>query len=288
MRNARAWIKGLAVFVGLTLALSGCLKLDMALTISPGDTVDGEMVFAVNKDLLELTGQSVDDLLDGTSVPDDIEGATQEPYEDDRFVGTRVRFEDVALSDLQEGSDADSISIERVGDTYEVTGVMDLTSDDADLVGNPFEDQIGDAFDTAELRVAITFPGEVLETNGQVDGTTVTWVPVFGERTDLMAVASASGEGADQAGDGEEGTQAAGSSSDGDGNTALYVILGLVILGLVAGIFLLMRRGGGDTTLAGVSDGEPGVATEIPAIPDAPVAPAVPPAPRDPDDVPGD
>ena len=71
-------------------------------------------------------------------------------------------------------------------DTYEVTGVMDLTSDDADLVGNPFEDQIGDAFDTAELRVAITFPGEVLETNGQVDGTTVTWVPVSTSRGESM------------------------------------------------------------------------------------------------------
>lgn len=252
-RNARAWIKGLAVFVGLTLALSGCLKLDMALTIAP----------------------------------DDIEGATQEPYEDDRFVGTLVRFEDVALNDLQEGSDTDSISIERVGDTSEVTGVMDLTSDDADLEGNPFEDQIGDAFDTAELRVAITFPGEVLETNGQVDGATVTWVPVFGERTDLMAVASASGEGSDPPGDGEEGAQAAGSSSNVDGNTALYVILGLVIVALVAGIFLLMRRGGGDTTPAGAPDGEPSVATEIPAIPDAPVAPPVPPAPGDHGDAPG-
>lgn len=287
MRIARTWIKGLAVFGGLALVLSGCLKLDMALTISPDDTVDGEMVFAVNKELLELTGQSVDDLLDGTSVPDDVEGVTQEPYEDDRFVGTRVRFEDVALSDLQEGSDTDSISIERVGDTYEVSGVMDLTSDDAELEGNPFEDQIGDAFDTAELRVAITFPGEVLETNGQVDGTTVTWVPVFGERTDLMAVASASGEGSDQPGDDGEGTQAAGSSSNGDGNTTLYVILGLVIVGLVAGVFMLMRRGGGDGAVAGVPGGEPSGEKTVPPVPDAPSVPPAPPAPGEPGDAPG-
>ena len=93
MRTARAWIRSATVVAGLTLLLAGCLKLDLALTLSPDDTVDGEMVFAVNKELLELTGQSVDDLLGDAAVPDDVPGATQEPYEDDRFVGTRVLFQ---------------------------------------------------------------------------------------------------------------------------------------------------------------------------------------------------
>jgi hypothetical protein len=133
-----------------------------------------------------------------------------------------VVFEDVALEDMQEGSDPDALSIERTGDTYEVSGVMDLTADDAELEGNPFEDQLTEAFDTAELRIAITFPGEVLETNGQVDGTTVTWEPVFGERTELQAVASASGDGAegnegDEGDQGDQGTEAAG-GSEGDGS----------------------------------------------------------------------
>ena len=97
MRTARAWIRSLVTLTGLTLLLAGCLKLDMAITISPDDTVDGELVFAVNKELLELSGQTVDDLLGQTDVPSDVEGATQEPYEDDRFVGTRVRLS-VALT----------------------------------------------------------------------------------------------------------------------------------------------------------------------------------------------
>ena len=128
----------------------------------------------------------------------------------------------------------------RTGDTYEVDGVMDLSTEDADLQGNPFEEQITEAFDTAQLRIAITFPGEVLETNGQVEGTTVTWEPVFGERNVLTAVASASGEGAsDTAG----GTDAAGASGeDSGGNTLLYVIIGLVIVGVVVGLVLMMRR----------------------------------------------
>jgi hypothetical protein len=233
-------------FTGLTLLLAGCLKLDMAITLSPDDTVDGEIVFAVNKELLELTGRNIDDMLGDTAVPDDVEGATTEPYEDDRFAGTRVVFEDVALEDMQERSDPDSLSIERVGDTYEVSGVMDLGTEDAELEGNPFEEQITEAFDTAELRIAITFPGEVLETNGRVDGTTVTWQPVFGERTEITAVASASvgGSGAGDQG-AEEGVEAAGSSESSGGNAGLYVILGLIaVAAVVAGGVLMMRRRG--------------------------------------------
>ncbi|HWC69763.1 MAG TPA: hypothetical protein VG993_01240 [Actinomycetota bacterium] len=297
MPTARAWIRGLATFAGLTLLLAGCLKLDMAITLSPEDTVDGEMVFAVNKELLELTGQNLDDLLGDTSLPEDVEGATTEPYEDERFVGTRVTFEGVALADMQESSDPDALTIERVGDTFEVGGVMDLATQDAEIEGNPFEAQIKEAFDTAELRIAITFPGEVLETNGRVDGTTVTWEPVFGERTEIMAVASASSEGGEGSGEGtEDGTEAAGGSSEGSssGNTLLYVILGLIAIAVVVGIFVMMRRRGAVSTPAGSpfpSDQDavtapvsPASAPEPPAVP--PDAPGVPPAPAPPVDPP--
>lgn len=301
MRTVRASIRSAALSAGLILLLAGCLKLDMALTISPDDTVDGEMVFAVNKELLELTGQNVDDLLGDTAVPDDVPGATQEPYEDDRFVGTRVLFEDVALQDMQEGSGPDALSIERTGDTYEVNGVMDLTTDSAELQGNPFEDQISEAFDTAELRIAITFPGEVLETNGQVDGTTVTWEPVFGERTELRAVASASGDaaGGDEGGEGASEEQAGATEEAGSvGNAWLYAILGLVIVGAVVGLFVMRRRRGAD---AGPAPGAPEDVvtaplpsaaphpTGTPAPPATPAPPPPPPGPaRSSSDGPGD
>jgi len=276
MPPARTWIRSAATFTGSILLLAGCLKLDMAITLSPDDMVDGEIVFAVNKELLELTGQNIDDMLGDTAVPDDVEGATTEPYEDDRFVGTRVVFEDVALEDMQENSAPDSLSIERVGDTYEVNGVMDLGTEDAELEGNPFQDQITEAFDTAELRIAITFPGEVLETNGRVDGTTVTWEPVFGERAEFTAVASASGDGSEG---GEAGTEAAGSSGSSSGSNALlYSILGLVAVAVVVGVFLMMRRRD-----RAAPDG-----TTVPADRDAGPPPDVPPAPAPPTAPPGD
>jgi hypothetical protein len=297
MRIARPWLRGLATMAGLTLLLAGCLKLDMAITLSSDDTVDGEMVFAVNKELLELTGQDVDDLLGDTAVPDDVEGATAEPYEDDRFAGTRVTFDDVALEEVQEGSDPDSLSIERVGDTFEVSGVMDFGTEDPELEGNPFEEQIAEAFDSAEIRIAVTFPGEVLETNGRVDGTTVTWEPAFGERTEIMAVASASGDGA-----GDAGTEAAGSSGESSsGSPWLYVILGLIVIGVVAGVFLMMRRRDGGTPAPGepVPAGQDATTLPVPSSSapetsptgEAPPAPEVPPTPVPPVDTtdpPGD
>lgn len=273
-------LRSLAIIAGLTLLLAGCLKLDMAITISPDDTVDGQMVFAVNKQLLELTGQDVDDVLGDTTVPSDVEGATQEPYEDEDFVGTQVTFEDVALSDLSEGSDPDSLTIVRTGDTYEVDGVMDLSTEDADLQGNPFEDQITEAFDTAELRIAITFPGEVLETNGQVDGTTVTWEPVFGERNVLSAVASASGDGES---DRDNGADAAGASDeDSGGNALLYVVVGLVIIGVLLGVFVTMRRrssGAPPAAAAGEAAPTMPVSSPEPEPPSAPMSPPTPPPP---------
>ena len=101
------------------------------------------------------------------------------------------------------------------------------------LQGNPFEDQITEAFDTAELRIAITFPGEVLETNGQVEGTTVTWEPVFGERNVLSAVASASGDACER--QRRRHRRGRGLRRGSGGNTLLYVIVGLVIVGVVVG-----------------------------------------------------
>lgn len=266
-RTAR--IRRAGALVGLALLLTGCLKLDMALTVSSDDTVDGDLVFAVNKEIVELTGQSVDDLVGDATVPEDVEGATQEPYEDDRFVGTRVTFDDVALADLQERADPDALSIERRGDTFVVSGVMDLSADDGDIEGNPFEDQIADAFDTAELRIAITFPGEVLETNGRVDGTTVTWEPAFGERTELTAVASAVAGGG---GDADSGAEAAGETGSSSwGNALLYGIVGLVVAGMIVALILMARR----RTVAapsppGPPDAEPGDPGAPPPIPPAP------------------
>jgi hypothetical protein len=271
MRTARAWGRSLATVAALSMALAGCLKLDMALTVSPDDTVDGQLVFAVNKDLLELTGQSIDDLLGDATVPSDVEGATQEPYEDDTFVGTRVTFDSVPLERIQEGSDPDSLSIERVGDRFEVSGVLDLGTQEADLQGNPFEDQITEAFDTAELKIAVTFPGEIIETNGRVDGTTVTWEPSIGERTELTAVASANGDGAEATGGDDGGAEAAAAGETSGSAAWLWGLIALVVVAALIGLFVVLRRRGKSGPIPAVGDAG---ATPIPPAPVPPASPA--------------
>ena len=47
----------------------------------------------------------------------------------------------------------------------------------------------------AEIRIKMTFPGEVTETNGTKDGSSVTWEPKLGQTADLTATAKDSGGG---------------------------------------------------------------------------------------------
>ena len=42
-----------------------------------------------------------------------------------------------------------------------------------------------------DLHITITYPGNIVETNGTVDGQTVTWTPVYGEVNEINAVVDA-------------------------------------------------------------------------------------------------
>lgn len=261
MTRSRSALVRLGAFAALALLLSACIKLDMNLTVNEDDTVDGTIIFALNKQLIELSGQSAEDLLGSEGpIPTDAEGVSTQPYEDDEFQGQEVTLDSVALSQFnQESDDADSLRIVHRGDTYVVSGALDLssagTSGATGASGFPGADQI---FDSAQMKLAITFPGEVLESNGQVDGNTVTWVPEVGERLELRATASATG---------------GGSSS----TLMLLLIVGAVVvaLAIVLGVIVARRR---QAQPAMAADGS--VGTAPPSTPSAP--PAAPPAPGTP------
>src|SRR5690606_28161637 len=125
-----------------------------------------------------------------------LEGATVEPYEDDRYIGSRYIFEGVAVSELQSASDEElSITYDPAAKTYEVTGSFDMsdmtsTGGEEEEFGLPpgMMEQMLQGFD---IVISITFPGEVREHNGELDGTTVTWRPKAGEVNEIYALASA-------------------------------------------------------------------------------------------------
>jgi hypothetical protein len=206
----------------LVILLSGCIKIDMDLEVRSDDTVSGSAVIGFSKQLLELTGGSLEDALgEDTLVPSDVEGVEVEPYEDDEFVGQRISFDAVPLEEFNQQDDADSLSIVREGDTYRVTGVLDFSSGEEETE-IPFD--AGQVFQNADVRISLAFPGDVIEANGEVDGNRVTWTPEVGERTELRAVASAIGGGT------------------GGGSSIVWIVLALVAVAVIAGAIVVSNR----------------------------------------------
>jgi LppM domain len=282
-------------FLALAVLLTGCIKLNVDLGINADDTVNGAVVLGVQKELLELTGQSAEDLLgDADLIPTGATGVVVEPFEDDEFVGQQIIFEDLPISEFNSGAlgasgatgisgvtgaGGDNLNITREGDTFVVTGALDLSSGLSGATG-PFAGTGGaQLFENADIQISITFPGEVVRANGEVDGNTVTYVPEFGERLEINATGSAIDNG-----------QAADVVGDSDSFLPLLLIVAGVAVVLLVIIFLVVRsrsnKDGGAGTSTGLGEPAP-VATPVAppqpgAPPAAPPAPQMPPAPPPP------
>jgi len=193
--NRRGALHALAA-VAVAVSLAGCLKLDMSLDIAEDETVDGHIIMAVSEELARLSGQDPQELAEefrNDVMSDAPEGVTQEPYQAEGFQGTRMVMDDVPLDEF-DFSDDETLSIVHEGDEYVVNGVLDLTgaTELGELSGEEQELVEGLA-ETMDVQVAVTFPGEVIEHNGELDGRTVTWAPAFGESLDIEARAEDSG-----------------------------------------------------------------------------------------------
>jgi hypothetical protein len=218
-RTLRGAVRALS-FGALVLSMTGCLKLDMHLKLSPDDTASGTMTFALDKELVQLTGGSFDELTGGeTPLPSDVD-VTSSDYQDDRFVGKTYTFHDVPIEKMNDSTDTDSLHIRRDGDTYVISGTLDLTSD---ALEGGAGGQLGQsALQSAQVRIDITFPGAVQSATGQIDGNSVTWTPKIGERTDLSAVGSA--------------------IASGGVSTVLWIVIGLLLVAAIVAVALLRTR----------------------------------------------
>jgi hypothetical protein len=72
----------------LALALSGCLKMDIDLTLE-GDQADGSMIVGVSRALLDMSGESIEDILADIGIEEDIPDGR--PYARTRTTRTWVR-----------------------------------------------------------------------------------------------------------------------------------------------------------------------------------------------------
>ena len=267
----------IGAFVALVFLMTGCIKLNMNLGINSDNTVSGTVEFGVQKELLDLTGQNVEDLLGSDApFPSSAPGVTIEPFDDGEFAGQQFIFEDLPIEQFNSGGVAgasgataggagDTLQIARQGDTFVVTGVLDLSSGLSGATG-PFGGTGGaQFFESAEIRIAITFPGEVLQApGGQIDGNTVTYVPEFGERLEINATGSAvdNGEAADVVG-------------GSDSFLPLILIIGGVALVLLIVLLLVVRgRKTKEETPSGA--GTPSGFGEAPSTATLPARPAAP------------
>jgi hypothetical protein len=174
------------------LLLAGCFKVNMDMEVSSENTVSGSAIIAVDESLLQLSGQSAEQLFREMDLSDLPAGASSDRYEEDGFVGQEISFDDIPLDEFTgnnalSGSTAgEELSIVRQGNEFHVTGAFDMSGQE--FTGTEIPQQFLDSF---EFRISITFPGEVKSATGEVDGNTVTWEPKIGEDTQIQAVASA-------------------------------------------------------------------------------------------------
>jgi hypothetical protein len=175
----------------LVLALAGCVRFQADLTLNPENTVDGSIVVAVlvSEDTDEAREQAVaaasqieSELLGSLR---DASGVTTSEYNEDDYLGSLITFDDVAL-DAFSGQGDDALKIERDGDDYLFTGALDFSGE-----ATPSEDTEGDD----NLTVVVTFPGEVTEHNGELNGTTVSWTTSVEQRLEMSARGAATPAG---------------------------------------------------------------------------------------------
>jgi len=234
----------------MVLLMTGCIKLNMDLSVSPDNKVSGTVIFAFDKGLLSLSGQTASQILQSnnegapaSSAP----GTTSAPYEDDHFSGVQYTYDNVDLSQFNQGNTLDSLKIERVGDQFQVSGALDFSN--TGQKGSTLGPAAQQALRSAQLSVKLTFPGAVSSSNGTVEGDSVTWIPKIGQKTELTAVASAIGTGG--------------------GFPAWIILAGVLVLLLAAAVFVMNRRRRPPELPAEASispPGEPATAPEAPAL----------------------
>jgi hypothetical protein len=252
------------------LLLTGCFKVNMDVEVSPENTVSGTAIIAVDESLLELSGQSADQLFKDMDLSDLPAGATTDKYQEDGFIGQQITFNDVPLPEFTGNNtlsgtgtgSGDELNIARQGDEFHVTGAFDMSG--PEFTGTDVPKQFLESF---EFKISITFPGDVRSATGEIDGRTVTWEPKFGENTSVEAVASAI------------------PSASSPLLMILLIAAGVLILGAIA--FMLTHRTATPAPAAGlIDDGTTmPVDTTLPAMPGSPVEPVTqvePPPPAEP------
>ncbi|NYI40074.1 LppM family (lipo)protein [Demequina lutea] len=166
------------VAAGVVVALTGCLRFDANLTLSPDDSVTGRFIVAVKAGTGTSYGTTdramAENIWADYPAAKALGHAKVSDYRGDGYVGISVRFSKEPLTTF--APTATAWGITRVGDEFVVSGPSNATTtqETGSSGTGTFAGDLSQLSD-AELMVAITFPGPVTSANGAVQGKTVTW-----------------------------------------------------------------------------------------------------------------
>ncbi|MFG1717461.1 LppM family (lipo)protein [Micromonospora chalcea] len=292
LRRSRAF--RLAVCLALVAILSGCMQLNLGLTVNDDDTVSGQLLLTAPKSVLRQRNPdpAVAFAQLRPNIPSLPPGA-ESRYEDATSYGIQITYRKTPLAQFT----SESVNLVRDDDLYRFSLPLDPKKYGG-MIGQQDPRQQQAFMTLMAFEISVTFPGRVLDTNGTVTGRSVSWKVVANQPkpAELRAVAQAPPPPA---------TSPAAVVTGNGSFPWLPVVGAVVVLLLVAAValVLLMRRrrsrggpgatatagpgattgsgaplGPGATTGPGAPAGPAPATTGAPAAPDTPTRPAGPPA----------
>ncbi|MDF2976812.1 MAG: hypothetical protein K0S40_1540 [Actinomycetospora sp.] len=154
---------------------TGCVRVRAGMAVSPDDRVSGVVDIATPDGSPAGQGPPL-------QVPDDLSGdVSVERYEQDGYIGSRVRFEDLSFDEVTRvlpaisptSTQAIRVQMRRAGDRVVVSGQVDLTRV---------------APESSDVQLKIAFPGSIRQTDGTASQGVISWTFQPGTVTDVNAV----------------------------------------------------------------------------------------------------
>ncbi|MFI7426311.1 LppM family (lipo)protein [Micromonospora sp. NPDC049836] len=227
-RLRRSRVFSLAVCLALVAALSGCMQLNLGLTVNADDTVTGQLLVTADKGLLKGRNPDVPTAFaDMRRQLPTLPAGDESRYEDAKYYGVQVSYRKTPLSQFT----SDSVKLIRTGDRYHFSFPLD-----PDGYAGKVPEQNADTRRTfvklMSFEISVTFPGRVLDANGTINGRSVTWKVDSNQNKPAELVAEAEAPG---------GAPAAADPAGG-GFPWLLVVGGVLALLLVAVVVVLLLR----------------------------------------------
>ena len=236
------------ILAAMAVLATGCLRVDIAVTVEEDGSGEIRAVQAVDVDRLDQFGGappvSPDDVIEQLGeLP---EGVEVEPYEDGNYRGIELitRFDDLEQleqrqADLGEALDS---GLESIGVGFPAGALLapDITRTDTGWAfegqgpegGEELPDQLSLLTDEIEIRLAVRLPGRVTEGGNNADrveeDSTFVWLLTLDDERDRLFATTTLG--------------AAG--EDDSGGALWWLVAGLLVLALLAAVvaWLVHRR----------------------------------------------